>query len=1062
MHNPYRLPIVIVAALFLFVPATAPAQTSDDFAPETSLQPFWRFFDPIGDVDYELTGANVIVTVPSGTTHDLWRGDANKAPRFLQAAPDTDLGLQVGFESLPYARIQLQGIILQNDHDTFLRCGTFHDGTTLKIFKVFVDGDSVGNYDDKHVPVVPPRHLRVQRAGLNWTYEYSEFGATWHTAYTFTQAISITEVGFYVGNAPSNNPYYVGVIDYFMNLDTPINDSDSYNPDPTPPVIDVWHGDTLDVGQLGNPQKWVNIVGRVNDDDGVRLEYTLNVGATRPLTVGPGYGRLMTRGDFCAEIDGADLLNGANTLFIKAEDTFGATTTKIVTINYTAGNVWPLPYTADFTAIDDIADLDQLAQPVDGHWKLDPGGVRTVEPGYDRLLTIGDKTWPTEYDVEVYVTMHSATETTSGVGFAVGWQGHEVMPTSPNAQPRMGWPLQAIAWPRALFVPGSTFRIEIYDDQNPVQSSIPVTLQPDVPYVMKARSETLTTKAETSRFWAKIWPEGAAEPDWQISADIPTRPGSVLLIAHRADVTWKKVIVTPLRPAITDVTVTETTMTSATITWKTNVPASSEVKYGTTAAYELGSAYDANPATSHSLTLDNLTPHTTYHFAVRSLGANGVPAQSDDDTFTTPAQPAIPPVITSIKVSTTDTIAMVTWQTDIAATSAVAHGPTAAYENGSVMETPEVTSHTIILTPLTPQATYHFQITSETSDGGTAQSDDDTFMTQATPSPVTEVNPTSLDFGTVAVGGTAARKVTIKNVGNADLAVTSVTVADGTGVSREFSVTINPAPVTLDPPGTKASDTEVEITYAPTDDGADVGSVIIASNDPAQGEVTIPLVGTGVLQCTLTLSSSDGGTVTKPGEGAFENDCGTAVAIEAVPAANYHFVEWTGPCLGDVADPTAATTTVTLAADCALVASFAIDTFTLAVSATDGGVGQEVTPRTEYDHGTLAAIEAVPEAGFSFLEWTGTAIDAGKVTDPTAPATTVLMDGNYTVAANFAADAPTGGGGDGGGGSSGCSTSPIPHFHRTQDILGYFLPHMVALLTVLLVRRRRRPALARN
>ncbi len=55
-----------------------------------------------------------------------------------------------------------------------------------------------------------------------------------------------------------------------------------------------------------------------------------------------------------------------------------------------------------------------------------------------------------------------------------------------------------------------------------------------------------------------------------------------------------------------------------TITWTTDVPASSEVDYGLTSGYELGSVVDLTPVTSHALVVSGLSPATIYHYRVQS------------------------------------------------------------------------------------------------------------------------------------------------------------------------------------------------------------------------------------------------------------------------------------------------------------------------------------------------------------------------------------------------------------------------------------------------------------
>jgi len=79
----------------------------------------------------------------------------------------------------------------------------------------------------------------------------------------------------------------------------------------------------------------------------------------------------------------------------------------------------------------------------------------------------------------------------------------------------------------------------------------------------------------------------------------------------------------------------ETTQTTATITWRTNILATSQVEYGLTTDYGNMTPLDENLVVVHSVTITGLEPATTYHYRVRS-SAPGVPeAVSQDYTFTT-------------------------------------------------------------------------------------------------------------------------------------------------------------------------------------------------------------------------------------------------------------------------------------------------------------------------------------------------------------------------------------------------------------------------------------------
>ncbi len=86
---------------------------------------------------------------------------------------------------------------------------------------------------------------------------------------------------------------------------------------------------------------------------------------------------------------------------------------------------------------------------------------------------------------------------------------------------------------------------------------------------------------------------------------------------------------------ISGVTVSNITDSSATISWKTDKPASSQVEYGTTDAYGSVTPLDTKLTTSHSMTLSGLSPSMTYHFRVKSKDSSGNEAASSDQTFTT-------------------------------------------------------------------------------------------------------------------------------------------------------------------------------------------------------------------------------------------------------------------------------------------------------------------------------------------------------------------------------------------------------------------------------------------
>jgi hypothetical protein len=147
----------------------------------------------------------------------------------------------------------------------------------------------------------------------------------------------------------------------------------------------------------------------------------------------------------------------------------------------------------------------------------------------------------------------------------------------------------------------------------------------------------------------------------------------------------------------------------------------------------------------------------------------------------------------------------------------------------------------------------------------------------------------------------------------------------------------------------------------------------------------------------LTTSSTAGGSVSDPGEGTYTYDEGTVVNLVATPNAGYRFDEWTGDVstVADVNDPT---TTITMNGDYSLTAEF-VKTYNLTTSSTAGGsVSNPGEGIYTYDEGTVVNLVATPNAGYRFDEWTG---DVSTVADANDPTTTITMNGDHSITANF-------------------------------------------------------------
>ncbi len=76
---------------------------------------------------------------------------------------------------------------------------------------------------------------------------------------------------------------------------------------------------------------------------------------------------------------------------------------------------------------------------------------------------------------------------------------------------------------------------------------------------------------------------------------------------------------------------------------------------------------------------------------------------------------------------------------------------------------------------------------------------------------------------------------------------------------------------------------------------------------------------------------------------------------------------------------------------------------TLKISSTAGGsVTDPGEGLFQREHGTMLGVIATPDPGYRFVNWSGTAVTAGWVTDPNSATTTVTVQGDHTLRANFA------------------------------------------------------------
>ena len=153
----------------------------------------------------------------------------------------------------------------------------------------------------------------------------------------------------------------------------------------------------------------------------------------------------------------------------------------------------------------------------------------------------------------------------------------------------------------------------------------------------------------------------------------------------------------------------------------------------------------------------------------------------------------------------------------------------------------------------------------------------------------------------------------------------------------------------------------------------------------------------------LYISSTEGGSVDRPGEGVFSYRTGSVVRLEAIPHDGYRFVNWTGH-VDTVEDVDTPFTTITIMGWYVITANFEPlevppEQYGLTVASVFGGsVAAPGEGTFTYEEGAVVVLVAEAEEGYRFVRWTG---DIATIDDVGAAATTIVMHDDYSITASF-------------------------------------------------------------
>ena len=201
---------------------------SDDFNSCQLNSGIWQTLNiPAGSLF--MTGEKLEISVPGGSSHDF--DSPGGPPRIMQSASNGDLAIDVKFDSVINMDGQVQGILLEEDADTYARFG--FERTAAKgalLYARFVaDGVQVKAVSSELGMTESPPFMRVTRTGNSWKWYWSLDGVSW-TMIKGTHQIDMTVVsaGVFAGNSGLNGtqPAHKAIVDYFFNVEAPIDPED--------------------------------------------------------------------------------------------------------------------------------------------------------------------------------------------------------------------------------------------------------------------------------------------------------------------------------------------------------------------------------------------------------------------------------------------------------------------------------------------------------------------------------------------------------------------------------------------------------------------------------------------------------------------------------------------------------------------------------------------------------------------------------------------------------------------------------------------------------------------
>ncbi|PIZ00723.1 hypothetical protein COY62_01265 [bacterium (Candidatus Howlettbacteria) CG_4_10_14_0_8_um_filter_40_9] len=177
-------------------------------------------------------------------------------------------------------------------------------------------------------------------------------------------------------------------------------------------------------------------------------------------------------------------------------------------------------------------------------------------------------------------------------------------------------------------------------------------------------------------------------------------------------------------PAISEVEVTDISLSSAIVSWKTNTVSTSTVNYGKTASYgSTISDSSGSSVTTHTVKLENLDHSSNYNFKITGTDTDGNVLSSDNYVFSTLTFPRVSNVkYIQVKEASSATYEF-TWDSNVKTSSAITYREKDGGNSKESLSSAFLTSHKLSIANLKDSAEYNVTISGRDEHGNEATSE---------------------------------------------------------------------------------------------------------------------------------------------------------------------------------------------------------------------------------------------------------------------------------------------------------------------------------------------------